>query len=261
VEDEADTAYKGCKPKRCRWQALVPLPLLASFFIAGVLEIAVPLLLGLTLHRRLGGGWRTYAIGCVMFALSLVRIPLNNAVSQTLMRMCSGALLGYLPLAFPSLTAGLFEESARFVAFRLLIKERSWEEGVMYGAGHGGFESMLLVGVTVLSTAVIITFFPSMMPPEQLQAISVLPAYMPLVGLYERLMAITIQIGLSVLVLQCFIHMRLIYFGLAIALHFVIDFVALATAPFGILWSELAVTAFAAALYLYVRRTGPSLKL
>lgn len=240
---------------------MVPLPLLASFIVAGVLEIAVPLILGLMLRRRLGVSWRTYTVGCVMFSLSLVRIPLNHVVSQALERAVSGVPLWFLLLAFPSFTAGLFEESARFVAFRLLIKERSWEDGVMYGAGHGGFESMLLAGVAVLGTAIVIAFFPSTMPPEQLQAIAALPAYLPLVGLYERLVAITIQIGLSVLVLQCFIHMRLIYLGIAIALHFMINFLALATAPFGIMWSELVATAFAAALYLYIRRTRPALNL
>ena len=178
---------------------MVPLPLLASLIVSGVLEIAVPLILGLMLRRMLKVSWRTYVVGCVMFAISLVRMPLNYAVSNTLETTLTGALLQFLLLAFPSLTAGLFEESARFAAFRLLVKERSWKNGVMYGAGHGGFESIFLAGVSVLSTAIVITLFPSMLPPEQLQAIAALPAHLPLVGLYERLMAITIQIGLSVL--------------------------------------------------------------
>lgn len=231
---------------------------MASLIVAGILEIAVPLILGVVLRKRFSVGWRTYIIGSVMFALSLVRMPLNHVVSQAIEREVSGALLWFLMLAFPSFTAGLFEESARFAAFRLLVKERSWEDGVMYGAGHGGFESMMLAGVSVLSAVVVVFFFPSMMPPEQLYSIAALPAYLPLVGLYERMMAITIQIGLSVLVLQCFIHMRLKYLGLAIALHFMIDFLALAMARFGIVWPEIAATAFAAASYLYIRSTRPA---
>jgi len=97
-----------------------------------------------------------------------------------------------------------------------------------------------------------------MMPPEQLQAIAALPVHLPLVGLYERLMVIIIQIGLSVLVLQCFIHMRFIYLWAAILLHFAIDFIALAVAQFGILWSEVAATSFAVAFYLYIRHTAQS---
>ncbi len=238
--------------------ALVPLPLLASLIVSGVLEIAVPLILGLMLRRRLRVSWKTYVVGCIMFAVSLVRMPLNYAVSQTLKTTLSGAMLRFLLLAFPSLTAGLFEESARFAAFRILVKERSWENGLMYGAGHGGFESIFLAGVSVLSTAIVITLFPSMLPSEQLQAIAALPVHLPLIGLYERLMAITIQIGLSVLVLQCFIHMRFIYLWYAIAIHFAIDYVALALARFGVLYSELAATAFAAAFYLYIRSTRPA---
>lgn len=44
----------------------VPLPFLASFFVSGVLAIAVPLLLGEALRRRLGVGWGVYSAGCVI---------------------------------------------------------------------------------------------------------------------------------------------------------------------------------------------------
>lgn len=226
---------------------------MASFIVSGVLEIAVPLILGVVLHRRFGVSWRTYVVGCVMFALSLVRMPLNSTVSQIIGRNLSGGLMWFLLLAFPAFTAGLFEESARFAAFRLLIKERNWESGVMYGAGHGGLESMLLAGVSVLSTAVVMALYPSAMPPGRLQAIAALPVYMPLVGLYERFMAITIQMGLSVLVLQCFVQMRFAYLWDAIFLHFAVDFMALATSRYGVLWPEVVATASATAFYLYIR--------
>ena len=57
--------------------------------------------------------------------------------------------------------------------------------------------------------------------------------------------------------LQCVIHKRYIYLWLAVALHFALNFSALAVSRFGILWSELVATAFAAALVLYVRRVRP----
>ena len=237
--------------------SLVSPQLLASFIVSGVLEISVPLFLGFVFRRRLGVSWRTYAVGCAMFAVSLIRMPLNSAVSQVIGRTLSGGPMWFLLLAFPSFTAGLFEESARFAAFRLLIKDRSWENGVMYGAGHGGIESMLLAGVNVLGFVFALIFFPLTLPLGKLQIIEALPVHMPLVGLYERLMAITIQIGLSVLVLQCFIHNNFIYLCDAIFLHFSIDFTALATARYGILWPEVAATFFAIAFYLYIRYTAP----
>ena len=52
--------------------------------------------------------------------------------------------------------------------------------------------------------------------------------------------------------------MRFIYLWYAIAIHFAIDYVALAIARFGVLWAELAATAFAAAFYIYLRNTRPS---
>ena len=58
--------------------------------------------------------------------------------------------LSYAFLAFSALTAGLFEETGRWLGYRFLIKkERSWRVGVMYGLGHGGIESILLIGINM----------------------------------------------------------------------------------------------------------------
>jgi uncharacterized membrane protein YhfC len=54
-------------------------------------------------------------------------------------------------IALPSLTAGVFEETARYIAYRFLLKEHNMENGLIYGVGHGGIESIMLVGVNVVT--------------------------------------------------------------------------------------------------------------
>jgi len=50
-----------------------------------------------------------------------------------------------------ALTAGLFEETGRYLGYRFWFKDRkTWRVGLMYGAGHGGLESMLLTAGLVL---------------------------------------------------------------------------------------------------------------
>jgi len=183
---------------------------------------------------------------------------LNSFFSQSIEQSLSGDLLRFLLIAFPSLTTSIFEELARFSAFRILIRDLNWENGVMYGAGHGGFESILMAGLNVVVTALTLIIFPAAMPPEQIQAIAALPAYIRIAGLYERIMDIAINIGLSIMVLRCVARTNYLYLGLAVVIHFILNLSASHLSSFGIQWSSLIVTAFAVPLILYVALTRNS---
>ena len=63
---------------------------------------------------------------------------------------------------FLSLTAGLFEEIGRYLAFRFVLKSRlQIKNGVAYGVGHGGFEAMALVGLTYVNNPIYSTLINS----------------------------------------------------------------------------------------------------
>jgi len=225
-----------------------------TLVVAGLLEIIYPIALAFYVKRRLNTDWRIYFIGCAMFLASLIRIPLNSYATMTILGAGLGQATMMLLYAFPSLTAGVFEEGARYIAYRLLVKEHTLENGVMYGAGHGGIESIFLVGVSVLSTGVIILTNPSMVPDWQLQALAATPLYLPFVGFYERFMTIIIQIGLSLMVLESFRKNDLRYLAAAVLLHFFIDFSVLLAVGYGVLYAELAVTGFALGLWYWSLR-------
>lgn len=64
----------------------------------------------------------------------------------------------WLYMLYGGLAAGVFEETGRYVAFRFLIGKRRFPErdtAVTYGIGHGGIESILLIGVTYALYAVL----------------------------------------------------------------------------------------------------------
>lgn len=48
-----------------------------------------------------------------------------------------------LLVAFPSLTAGIFEESARYIAYKYIVKDHSFGNGLTLGSGHGGIDTGL----------------------------------------------------------------------------------------------------------------------
>ena len=222
--------------------------LAAMFILAGALEILIPLGLGFYIIRRFNTSWKIWFIGAMMFLISLTRVPLNAYFSQLVLSApMSGMTYTFLALV-PSITAGVFEEVARYIGLRFLVKNNSYERGLTYGAGHGGIESIFLVGLSVLSVGVVLATKPETLPPEQLEMILATPLYLPLVGLYERLMAMIVQIGFSIIVLESLRRKEISYLLAAIVLHALLDFLAVSVVGYSILYSEVMVTGFALGL-------------
>ena len=186
----------------------------------GLLMLAAPLALGVILARRLRVPWSLYAAGAAGFLGSqLLHIPfnlalLNPAIERAGLVPGSGFPREVLGPALLGLSAGLFEEPARFLIYRLVGRQsRSWAGGLMLGAGHGGLEAILL-GVLVLygffqAVAYQGAELSALLPAEQVAAAQAnlnaywsAPAPTALLGAVERILAICIQLGLSILVLQ-----------------------------------------------------------
>ncbi len=123
----------------------------------GLLMVAMPIGLGLYLTRKLSLSWRLFWIGGTVFILSQVgHIPFNIVISLLFQRgvLPAPTLEWRLPFnaIFLGLSAGLFEEGARYLMYRYWTKEaRWWGQGVLLGAGHGGAEAIIL-GVLVILT-------------------------------------------------------------------------------------------------------------
>ncbi|AEI65153.1 YhfC family intramembrane metalloprotease [Corallococcus macrosporus] len=210
--------------------------LVASYAVAIAFDVLMPVGVVLWARRRLGASWKVVGWGAAAFALSqlLTRLPMVQ-VAQYFMRdalTASSVLLGVW-IAVLSLTAGLFEETARLWAFRKPLKDfRRWRDAVGFGAGHGGLESALLVGglavLGLVNVIVLSALDPSTLPlkPEQAAqvveakaTISALDWWMPLLGAYERLGAMAVHIALSVVVLQRFLRGEVRWYWFAVAAH------------------------------------------
>jgi hypothetical protein len=124
----------------------VPL-VLASVAQVGVLA-AGPAALVWTARKRLGAPLRLAAVGAIAFVASqLVHLPLNFALGI----LGPPRAVGLMPLpvigVVAGLTAGLCEESARYVAMRwVLRRDRGWAAAVQYGLGHGGIDHLVAAG-------------------------------------------------------------------------------------------------------------------
>jgi len=195
----------------------VPPLSLVFMALAALVCFAAPVAL-LLWYRRKGAQVLPFFVGCatfVVFALLLEsqvhRLVLNGPLGQTIR---GNTLLFAL---YGGLMAGVFEETGRFLSFRTVLKKRldNDENALMYGAGHGGIEAIVLVGLAYISNIAMAVLI-NAGQAEQLTgglagaaadqvraAVDTLVATAPwtyLLALVERAVAITSHICLSVLV-------------------------------------------------------------
>jgi uncharacterized membrane protein YhfC len=221
----------------------------AATIAAILFDILYPLALGVFVRRRLGVGWRYFGYGALIFFLFqlISRVPITLALQAAIApRLQASHSLLVAWIAILALTAGLFEEVGRYVGYRWLMRreEKTWDKAVMYGLGHGGLESMLFVAglaaLTLINLLAISQMDLSTLPltaeqraqtAQQLAAISAQPAWLPLLGAWERLWSVLFHIALSVVVLQVFRRGSIRWLWLAILAHALADLVGAGITP------------------------------
>ncbi|MCK5054112.1 MAG: YhfC family intramembrane metalloprotease [Anaerolineales bacterium] len=207
-----------------------------AHFLNGLLMIAVPLALGVILARRGRLSWSLFGVGAATFVASqLFHIPFNNLILTPFVTergmFAAGGLAFMAAALLYGLSAGVFEEVARFVVMRRWAHEaRRIPKALMYGAGHGGGEAIIL-GVLVLygffqAVALRGADLAETLPPERVEAVTAqmalywsIPWYQALLGAVERVGAICFHLSASALVLQSVRRGRWSWLAGAIAWH------------------------------------------
>lgn len=230
--------------------------------------------MAILLRRRSKVPWYIFCVGILTFlGAQVLHLPLNRLLAEIGI-LPTGATEGRSLIqmaAVLGLTAGLTEELSRVVGYAIVKKARRFEDGIMMGLGHGGIEAMILSALTIASVASL-TFLiesgtmPADLSPEQsaalnrqLEMISSAPIA-TLLPASERVIALAIQVSLSVMVLQAFVRRNWLYVVAAILLHAALDFVAVIGVnyidSFWILEGLLAL--FAIPLLVWLWRQKPS---
>lgn len=219
----------------------VPAANVAAIWITFLTVLALPVAVLLYLKRKKGARVSCFFIGGLtftVFALLLERI----------WHFCIGSLAGsaltdnlLLYAVYGGISAGLFEETGRFVAMKFWMKKKDWLDGsnaLMYGAGHGGFEAWLLIGTTYLSNLIMIGMINSgalegvLAPLDETAAaatlavveqICTLPATTFFMAVLERVGAVFLHIVLSYMVYLAVSNRKALWFVLAVILHAVVD--------------------------------------
>ena len=231
----------------------VPTLSVVCMVLSCVCAFALPTALFFYIRKKKGGDILPFFVGCgvmLLFAFSL-----ESAVHRLILRSSAGTVILnniWLYALYGGLMAGIFEESGRFIAFRTILKGDSDVSAadapgpggkdvnaLMYGAGHGGFEAAVILGLGMMQNLTYTFMIQSGNRAslteglsEELAAqvntvIETLIATQPyeyLLGLVERIFAIALHISLSVLVWFSVKRKGKGYlFPLAIFIHFCVD--------------------------------------
>ncbi len=166
---------------------------------------------------------------------------------------------------YGALAAGVFEETGRFLAFKTVMKnKKERENAITYGIGHGGIESILVVGISMASSMIMILTIRSLggvdgyvaLVPENskdivrasLEALLLTPSYHFLLAGIERISTIIFHIALSVFVFSAAHRPEKWYlYPLAILIHMFLDIFAVLYQR-GVLGSLVVMEAIIAAI-------------
>jgi len=137
--------------------------------------------------------------------------------------------------------AGVFEECGRHIILKYVMKkDRTRENAVMYGIGHGGIEILAVVLPSMITFLAVAVLFSAGDTKSALDALNIteetaaaaLPSVqaaaafdygMMAMNAVERLFAMLIHIGLTVIVYYGVINSKKIFLPAAILLHMLMD--------------------------------------
>ena len=248
---------------------MVPASSLILMAVNALLGFAIPVCLAVWLVRKHHARISTILIGAGTFIV--FALVLESILHQLVLKGPHGASILGNTLRYAlygGLAAGVFEETGRFLSMKFLMKKEPAKPlpGIAYGIGHGGVEMLIIFGITMINNLVISALINSgqadaifaKVPEEaaaqvqaQLDQLQTLGAGTLLIGLWERISALILHLGLSLLV---WVAVRkggkwLWLFPAAIALHALVDAGAvLLQKSAGMVTLELIVTAEALAV-------------
>ena len=217
-----------------------------SLIITAVLMITIPVIFFICWRRKYKQRTNiSYliagAIGFIVSARVLelgahyVFIIADNPVSQFI----NGNTVAFV--RYGTLMAGVFEECGRYIVLKYIMKKnRTRENAVLYGIGHGGIEILAVIlpaMITYLAVAVMfsrgsvegalsalkITKDTAAAALPTVQAAAAFNYGMMAMNVLERLFAMLLHIGLTVIVFFGVKNAKKGYLPLAILLHMLMD--------------------------------------
>jgi uncharacterized membrane protein YhfC len=210
--------------------------------VSAVVSTGLPVFLFIWFHKKYNAKFIPMIVGAASFIIfALVLESLMHSIVLGTFKLQN---MPAIYIIYGALMAGIFEESARFISCQFLKKKYNGiATGLSCGIGHGGIESIVLAGITMISNLVFCIIINTgnveiltknaegaalVRLNAQIGALVTAKPYIFLIGGMERIFSIGIQISLAVIVYYAvFCKNKLYLYPLAVIIHAVIDIPAM----------------------------------
>lgn len=241
-----------------------------------VVSFGVPIGLFLYLWRKKKASFFSFATGLLIFLV--FALFLESMVHSIVFNATGDLITGnvFLYALYGGLMAALFEETGRFLGIKYIMRNQLTKENAfMYGVGHGGIEAMFLLGITSINNLAnsmmindgsmtgVLEGLDQASRETAVQGLSVLwetPASLFFAAGFERIIAICLQISLSILIYQAVKEKSGRWYWAAFGVHFVVDFAAVLLSSFSIAVAEVVMAVMTAAVVWYVVKMYRTIK-
>lgn len=214
---------------------------IASIILSLVVAVGIPIVLLIIFKKNFNISIKVVLFGMLtFFVFASILEGFFHAIFLEWNKSTKALLENtWLYMLYGGLMAGIFEETGRFIMIKYALKKyREWKDGLAFGLGHGGIESILIVGINSV-VMVVLAFminngsYDSFIKGQAATALAPLyeqltgsSSYLMLFAGVERLGALAIHIGLSIFVLYGIKEGKKAYLLYAILIHAVINFPA-----------------------------------
>lgn len=228
----------------------VPMASIIGMIFSLILCVGVPIVLCIFVRKKYQGSWLGLLTGALTFMIAAMM--LEQMVHSVVFMAAGEAITGniWLYAVYGAVAAAIFEECGRYFAMKRVLKKREQlnkENVLMYGIGHGGIEAILVTGFAYVNN--ILTSFlvnnggiqsnleslDEVSREAAIQSLGALGATDSLIfylGGVERVLALALQIALSVLVYEAVKYGVQKYFLAALGIHFGVNFVTVIIAQY-----------------------------
>ena len=192
---------------------------ITGMFFALLVSVLLPIALLLFVKKKMSARLFPAAVGAAVFVIAALIL---ERIVHTVIFTAFPVVLknNTLYIIYGCLAAGIFEETGRLCGFYFLKKRgksgiNHVSSALVYGAGHGGIEAVLLVGFVCISNLILsfslnaggidavtsgLTGNVLETAKQQLSVLTDTPSAMFFMAGFERIFAFALQISLSVLV-------------------------------------------------------------
>ena len=245
----------------------IPTFTIISFGVALILTTIVPLLLLLVLSLKKKITVMPTLLGVAAFFGSqiIVRLPLLSILGtqEWYLNFARNNNILFIIL-IGGLTAGLFEETARYGGAKILKTKTTYQDAISFGLGHAFCEVIMLNGMghinNILFSVLINSGNTSLLVGIDVESLAILLSeatpMMIAVGVFERIPAIVFHIFATLLVFKAVNEKKITYYVYAILAHTILNAgVALMTQYTNVYIGEAFFVAMAIPMVVYILKS------